>query len=534
MSFMSTDNERTILNVSERKFSFPIRLLVLFFILLQSFLVNGQTPTITDLSSDICAGGSITITGTNFVGITAADVKIGTTSVSSITSYTSTQIIADVNAACSGNVNVSTVNGTATSSGVFTSNAFPAAPTVTTPINYCLNDVASQLTAIGSNLTWGNGPVTGTAGGSNVLSTWTYLSNSFSNKKTSFTTTAPNVKITSVNYYLPAWQAITGLQIGIFNSSGTLIATSGTVTTMAAGSTAVPISNIFNYTITVAGNYSIGVTAGTGTVGSDSPAFPMTEPSGTINVTGTENLGTAPYHCFNNIQFVVDNPAIAPTPSTSATGTTNYAVSQTVDGCVSPQATISVIVNNPPSAAISYTGTPFCMSLGTAQSVTLTGTNGGTFSASPSGLSLNSSTGAITPSTSTTGTYTVTYTIAASGGCSAYTTTASITIEPSVETPGFALGSTSARCQGAGSVTYNATAINSTSITYSLDATSISGSNSINSSTGTVTYSATWDGTSTITAYFFSYCNNQYYSVCFRYYHLYMRRWKFRDNYSKR
>ena len=63
-----------------------------------------------------------------------------------------------------------------------------------------------------------------------------------------------------------------------------------------------------------------------------------------------------------------------------------------------------------------------------AQPVTRTGTSGGTFSASPSGLTINSTSGAITPGTSTAGTYTVTYTIAASGGCGVVTATTSVTI----------------------------------------------------------------------------------------------------------
>src|SRR5205807_4253275 len=72
-----------------------------------------------------------------------------------------------------------------------------------------------------------------------------------------------------------------------------------------------------------------------------------------------------------------------------------------------------------------------CKSVGTAQSVTLTGTGafaGGTYSASPAGLTINAGTGAVTPSSSTAGTYTVTYTTPASGGCAAVTTTTSVTI----------------------------------------------------------------------------------------------------------
>ncbi len=70
----------------------------------------------------------------------------------------------------------------------------------------------------------------------------------------------------------------------------------------------------------------------------------------------------------------------------------------------------------------------------------------------------------------------------------------------SMGNPVFGLGATSSRCQATGSVTYTATATNATSISYSLDATSLGAGNSINSSTGEVTYVVGWSGTSTITA----------------------------------
>lgn len=64
----------------------------------------------------------------------------------------------------------------------------------------------------------------------------------------------------------------------------------------------------------------------------------------------------------------------------------------------------------------------------------------------------------------------------------------------------FALGATSSRCQGAGSVTYTATATNSSAIAYQLDSTSLAAGNTINGTTGQVTYVGTWSGTSTITS----------------------------------
>jgi hypothetical protein len=84
-------------------------------------------------------------------------------------------------------------------------------------------------------------------------------------------------------------------------------------------------------------------------------------------------------------------------------------------------------VNNAPSATISYNGSPYCTGSGTAN-VTRTGSAGGTYTATPAGLSISSSTGAITLGTSSVGTYTVTYSIAASGGCSAFSTTATVAV----------------------------------------------------------------------------------------------------------
>jgi SprB repeat len=85
------------------------------------------------------------------------------------------------------------------------------------------------------------------------------------------------------------------------------------------------------------------------------------------------------------------------------------------------------------TANISYAG-PFCTNITALQNVTLTGTGvftGGTYS-STAGLTINATTGAITPNTSTASAtpYVVTYTIAASGGCPAVITTTNVTINP--------------------------------------------------------------------------------------------------------
>lgn len=78
------------------------------------------------------------------------------------------------------------------------------------------------------------------------------------------------------------------------------------------------------------------------------------------------------------------------------------------------------------TASISYGG-PYCAT-GTA-TVTQTGITGGTYSASPAGLSINSTTGTIDLGASTPGTYTVTYTFNSGNNC-IKKATATVVINP--------------------------------------------------------------------------------------------------------
>ena len=117
------------------------------------------------------------------------------------------------------------------------------------------------------------------------------------------------------------------------------------------------------------------------------------------------------------------------TPSSSTVGT--YTVTYTVtasEGCIENPASTSVTIANAPlTSSISYNSSPYCTSL-TSATVTLTNPNGGTFSASPSGLSIDPASGTINPSLSEPGTYTVTYVVSGAGGCAPQEPTASVTI----------------------------------------------------------------------------------------------------------
>ncbi len=109
-------------------------------------------------------------------------------------------------------------------------------------------------------------------------------------------------------------------------------------------------------------------------------------------------------------------------PNSITTGGTYYIKGKTASGCYDVKP-VMVTVNPLPTATIAYSGSPYCTT-GTA-TVTHAGQAGGTYSSTP-GLSINASTGAINLTTSTAGTYTVTYNFT-NGTCN-NTTTASITI----------------------------------------------------------------------------------------------------------
>lgn len=114
------------------------------------------------------------------------------------------------------------------------------------------------------------------------------------------------------------------------------------------------------------------------------------------------------------------------------------------------------------------------------------------------GNSINASTGIVSYAPGWTGTTIIT---ATATGCSGPATSShTVTITPSVQTPVFAAGNASVRCQSAQTTTYNATANHATGIEYSLDAASLAAGNTIASTTGAVTFVGTWSGVSTITA----------------------------------
>ncbi|MGQ2983729.1 fibronectin type III domain-containing protein [Flavobacterium sp.] len=112
--------------------------------------------------------------------------------------------------------------------------------------------------------------------------------------------------------------------------------------------------------------------------------------------------------------------------STSGTYTVTYTVPATT-ACAALAVTAGVVLSDQFTATISYGTTPYCSDAGTA-TVIQTGSAGGTYSSSE-GLTIDPATGAIDLGASTVGSYTVTYTIAATASCPEFTTTANVVIE---------------------------------------------------------------------------------------------------------
>jgi hypothetical protein len=122
--------------------------------------------------------------------------------------------------------------------------------------------------------------------------------------------------------------------------------------------------------------------------------------------------------------------------STAGTYVVTYTIPAT-GGCPATPVTTNVTVTAPPTASITYSGSPFCKNW-TAENVSLSGTGaytGVSYSALPAGLSINASTGTINPNASTAGTYTVTYTTPASGGCASVNASTTVVVRPEFIAP---------------------------------------------------------------------------------------------------
>ncbi len=474
-----------------------------------TYTVN-LTPTITGFSpGNGCANTTpVVITGTNFTGATA--VQFGGTNAASFTVNSSTQITATPGAGTTGVITVTTGGGTATSGTSFTINPSPIASISYSGSPYCSTSGTATVTqtgqAGGTYSTAGGLSLNGSTGdvdlAASTAGTYT-VTYSFTNGTCANTTTA-SITITAapsatISYngspYCTSSGTATvtrsGTAGGIYSASPgglSINAATGAITL----SSATPGTYAVTYSIPAAGGCAAFSTNASVTIIAAPVATityassPYCSNAGTASVTQTGQSGGAYSASPAGLSINSSTGDVNLAASTAGTYTVTYAFA---NGSCSNTTTTPITITTAPSATISYTGSPFCTNSGTAN-VTRTGTAGGTYSASPAGLGINPATGAITPSGSTAGTYTVTYAIAASGGCATYSTTTTVTINAFPVASISYSGSPYCSTAGTATVTQTGQAGGTYSSTAGL---------SISSTTGTVNLGVSTAGTYTVT-----------------------------------
>ncbi len=334
---------------------------------------------------------------------------------------------------CSGNTSSLTFTGTPNSrvsyrlgSNTAQTVDIPASGTinVTTPVltansTYSLvSSVNLDTPACTSNLT-GSATITVTP---KPTATITYAGTPFCNS----VSTGQNPTLTGTNAFTGGtYSSTAGLTIN--GSTGAITPSSSTPGTYTvtystpAGGGCTPVTTTTQVTITKAPTASISY-AGTPFCTSDSTAKAVT-------LTGTDGFTGGTFSAPTGLTINSSTGAITASSSTPGTYTVSYNT-PAAGGCSPVSVTTEVIITKAPTATISYPQAPFCLSDNSLKPVTITGTDiytGGTYSA-PAGLSINSSSGEINPSASSVGSYTVTYTSPATGGCAAVTATTEVTI----------------------------------------------------------------------------------------------------------
>jgi beta-xylosidase/Pyruvate/2-oxoacid:ferredoxin oxidoreductase gamma subunit len=271
-----------------------------------------------------------------------------------------------------------------------TVNAIPNAPTVTTPVTYCQNTAATQLTATGTNLKWytaatgGTGsmtaptPITATAGTTNY-----YVS------QTTNTCESTRALIAVTVNALPSTPAVTTPVPYCQNSEATQLtatgtnlkwytaATGGTGTTTAPTPTTATVGTT-NYYVSQTTNACESARALIAVTVNAIPSAPVltTPVTHCQNAMATQLTATGTNLKWYTVATGGTGTTTAPTPTTATVGTTNYYVSQTTNTCESARALIAVTVNALPTAIITANGSTAIVQ---GSSVVLTASSGSSY-----------------------------------------------------------------------------------------------------------------------------------------------------------
>ncbi|WP_373515859.1 hypothetical protein, partial [Persicitalea sp.] len=394
-----------------------------------------QTPTPTTTASvEYCAGATataLTATGGDIKWYTAASggsplaaAPTPSTASAGTTNYYVSQTL---NGCESGRATVTV-----------TIKSLPTAPTAASPVEICAGSPASPLTATGNSLKWysaADTPLPGAPTPSNSAASSYKVSQTVngceSTKKTieviiKTKPAAPGVTASSTYCYGETIPALTATGAGLkwytandaplggaptpSNTVGSTYKVSQTVD--GCESDKATITTNINQTPTPTTTTSVEYCAG-------ATATALTATGGGIKWY-TAASGGSPL-------------AAAPTPSTASAGSTNYYVSQTLNGCESGRVTVTVTIKALPAAPTAASPVEICAG-SAASPLSATGNNLKWYDAADAPLS-----GAPTPSNTSSSVYKVSQTV---NGCEGPRKTITVTVKPKPAAPGITASST--------------------------------------------------------------------------------------------
>ena len=367
----------------------------------------------------------------------------------------------------------------------------PAAPTATSPISYCQNSTATALTATGTNLLWYTVAAGGTGSAAAPVPITTIAGTTiYYVSQTTGTCESPRAAVTvNVNPSPAAPVAATPVPY-CQNATAIPLTATGTnllwytAITGGIGSTVAPapvttIPGSTTYYVSQSTGLCEGPRAAitvdvTATPAAPTVTTPITYCQGstavplTATFTGDDIWFTTPTGSAGNTN--------APTPSTAATGSTTYYVSQVINGCEGPRAAITVIVAAAPAAPAATSPVAYCQNT-TAIPLTATGINLLWYTTITGGTGTAAAPAPITTTAGTT-TYYVTQT---TGTCESPRTPITVDI---IATPTAAVSTTATSCPVVNDGTMTATPAGTGSYAYTIDAVPV---NTSGAASGTFT-----------------------------------------------
>ena len=324
---------------------------------------------------------ALTATGTNLLWYTTATGGTGTATApvpATATIGATVYYVSQTPGSCESPRAAITVNITATT----------AAPTVTTPVNYCLNSNATALTATGTALLWYTASTGGTGSATAPIpSTNTTGSTIYYVTQTQACGESPRAAITVTINALPAAPTVTtpvnycqnttataltatGSNLLWYTAAtgGTGSATAPTPSTASAGTTIYYVSQTPASCESPRAAITVNIAAAPSAPGVSSPvAYCANTAASALTATGSNLL-------WYTVATGGTGNSTAPIPSTTTAGSTTYYVSQTPASCESPRASIIVTVTAKPDAPSVTSPVVYCVG-NVATPLTATGNN---------------------------------------------------------------------------------------------------------------------------------------------------------------